>query len=72
MYLIFRATTKDHRDTLPEDDEFWDHSHAIGADEHTMCGMAPEEWGYESTRAAQKITCPECIRQIRWAKQFEV
>lgn len=72
MHLIFRVTTKAHRDTLAEDDEFWEHSHAAGVGEHTMCGRAPEEWGYESTCPAQKITCPECIRQIRWAKQFDV
>lgn len=69
--LIFRPTTNAHRDELPADDDFWKHSHAAGPDEHTMCSIAPEEWDYDRVKPAKKITCPECLRQIRWAKQFK-
>ena len=58
---------------LPEDDEFFEHSHLLGGGgdgEYTLCGLAPENWGYNNFTIASKISCPKCKAMITYCLKY--
>jgi len=58
---------------LESDDDFFKFSHAIILDdEHTLCGVSPEEWGYVNCSERKKITCPDCLAVIAECKAYKL
>jgi hypothetical protein len=62
-------------DCLDIDDKFFDHSHCMYPDmgwEYTLCGIACEEWQYVKFKTVKKITCPECLKIIKYCKSYKL
>jgi hypothetical protein len=71
---IFKPVMQERgTDCLDKDDEFYRYTHAIspiGEGEHTICGIACEEWDYEKSPKRKRVTCPMCLNAIKECKTY--
>ena len=68
---IFKPDKNDKPDCLDTDDDFYNHSHGMGLGEHTLCGVACEEWGHDKSTPKKIITCPDCLAEIRHCREYK-
>jgi len=69
---IIKPNNNNHADELQKDDDFFKLSHGMGEVEHTLCGVAPEEWGYDDYQKRKRITCPKCLDLIRLCREYKL
>ncbi len=72
--IAIKPKSNKYADCLEPFSDFFKLSHAYdapGLPEHTLCGIACEEWGYTNYTEVKKITCPECRAIIQACKSFK-
>jgi len=69
---IFKPNSNKHIDSLPADDDFFNHSHGEGPDGLTLCSIASEEWGYIDISLRKRITCSKCLDLIRHCREYKL